>query len=84
MSRIVCHCATCENPIYEGDLIYEIDGKKHHKDCIDDYSTIDIIDLLGITKSEILDRFDIYAFEAEDDTDAVKAEYEEDFFRYYE
>lgn len=73
MSRIVCHCATCDGPIYEGDSVYEIDNVKYHRECIEDISTTDLIGLLGLA-----------AFEAYDDSDDIKAEYDEDFRRYYE
>jgi alkyl hydroperoxide reductase subunit AhpF len=84
MSHIICYCETCEEPIYEGDRVYEIGGALHHEKCIDDMSTVDLIYTIDITNKDILDLLDITVTEAEDDTDAVKAEYEEDFFRYYE
>jgi len=73
MSRVICNCCHCENPIYEGDSVYEIDNVKYHRECIEDISTTDLIGLLGLA-----------AFEAYDDSDDIKAEYDEDFRRYYE
>ena len=73
MSRVICNCCRCENPIYEGDSVYEIDNVMYHQECIEDISTTDLIGLLGLA-----------AFEAYDDSDDIKAEYDEDFRRYYE
>jgi len=77
MSRVICNCCHCENPIYEGDSVYDLDGL-YHKECIDEMSTVEVIDLLGINASDILDYMGICAHEAEDDTEAVKEEYERD------
>jgi len=67
MSRVICNCCRCENPIYEGDSVYEIDNVMYHQECIEDISTTDLIGLLGLA-----------AFEAYDDSDDIKAEYERD------
>ena len=73
MSKAICCCPLCEDPVYEGDSVYEIDGTLYHAKCLADMSSSELIDLLGLT-----------AFDAYDDTDDIKAEYDEDFRRYYE
>ena len=73
MSKAICCCPLCEDQVYEGDSVYEIDNVKYHRECIEDISTTDLIGLLGLA-----------AFEAYDDYDDIKAEYDEDFRRYYE
>jgi hypothetical protein len=84
MSRCIGTCNLCEEPIFEGDIVYPIDGSHYHKYCMDNMSVSELAAMLDLSVSDILDSMDIYAVEAEDDTEEVKAEYKEDFFRYYE
>lgn len=32
----VCSCALCGDPIYSGDMIFDVDGMKYHKECFSD------------------------------------------------
>lgn len=39
-AKEVCKCCYCEDSIYEGEEIYDIDGDIIHEDCLRDWARI--------------------------------------------
>lgn len=50
-------CESCREPIFVGDEYAEIEGEKYCKDCLDDFTTSDWLDLFGekIREAEALE-----------------------------
>lgn len=46
--EVLCSCDVCGDRIRSGDIYYNLDGSRIHKDCLDEMSRKDILALLGI------------------------------------
>ena len=58
-------CSLCDESIYVGEEIIDIDGDLYHNDCIEEASVEEVAKLLDIDVKDILEMCDIKVKEAE-------------------
>lgn len=42
------HCEYCDEGIFEDEKMIEVNGKFYHLDCLDDMTTTELLELLGV------------------------------------
>lgn len=45
-------CECCGEPIYVGDTYAKIDGEKYHKECLEELSVDEWLELIGVKVQE--------------------------------